>query len=590
MIPAETDFRIFDEIGNIPGYDFVLIDNGYVYHTIYDSIDKIDDTSVHHGGLTVFELVMELAGKRDAIGAHLSGSSRRGRLYEAIGRLTSQLGLTERVKHDNVVFFDILHRVTVVYDEGMALVINFCVLVVTVQIWVAKMSNMEKRDVVGAFRMLAVALLTIPAAFASATFASFVYAELLNLKLRWYGSTWKACLIFGPPTLHGTISAMLLLLPKRLSKNRFDQMLFAVTVFYSVALVLMTAKKVMSNYIPMVLLIVADICAIEGASVHPVVKHMEFLMAHGILGAKLMIDSFSSTLPIVGRIRSTAVPHDTFAALIVSGILLVHFIISSLPILCHYATCLRKLRMCTFLTSIGIAIFFLSESWRSGDLRHPSYSTDAPKRISAIHFYSPQMEPSSVLRLSPWDSIPLQLDRITSGRSENTKPLASEPSWGTLQSTSLESFRPFRVFLQDPTVYPTTVKPDLPVPTATVTSVEKLQKGWNISVTVEALDAHMFSVRLPVGPGSAVTAWSLDAKLNGDEGGAWIKHTGTSTFMFWLLVDGVNGDDSERPKITMALASGRMGFTKSPSELQVLRFAEWEAPAVAVCTGIEVEL
>ena len=30
-MPGETDFRVFNEVGQIPGFDFVLYDYGYLY-------------------------------------------------------------------------------------------------------------------------------------------------------------------------------------------------------------------------------------------------------------------------------------------------------------------------------------------------------------------------------------------------------------------------------------------------------------------------------------------------------------------------------------------------------------------------------
>ncbi|KAJ3605196.1 hypothetical protein NHX12_027246 [Muraenolepis orangiensis] len=50
IIPSDTDFRIYRDFGNIPGIDLAFIENGYIYHTKYDTPDRILTDSIQRAG------------------------------------------------------------------------------------------------------------------------------------------------------------------------------------------------------------------------------------------------------------------------------------------------------------------------------------------------------------------------------------------------------------------------------------------------------------------------------------------------------------------------------------------------------------
>ncbi|CAB1352076.1 unnamed protein product [Coregonus sp. 'balchen'] len=50
VIPSDTDFRIYRDFGNIPGIDLAFIENGFLYHTKYDTSDRILTDSIQRAG------------------------------------------------------------------------------------------------------------------------------------------------------------------------------------------------------------------------------------------------------------------------------------------------------------------------------------------------------------------------------------------------------------------------------------------------------------------------------------------------------------------------------------------------------------
>uniref|UniRef100_A0A673GXQ5 Endoplasmic reticulum metallopeptidase 1 n=1 Tax=Sinocyclocheilus rhinocerous TaxID=307959 RepID=A0A673GXQ5_9TELE len=50
VIPSDTDFRIYRDFGKIPGIDLAFIENGFIYHTKYDTPERIHTDSIQRAG------------------------------------------------------------------------------------------------------------------------------------------------------------------------------------------------------------------------------------------------------------------------------------------------------------------------------------------------------------------------------------------------------------------------------------------------------------------------------------------------------------------------------------------------------------
>lgn len=594
LIPGETDFRVFNEYGNIPGFDFALLDNGYIYHTIYDDMNSIDLHGVLHGGIMGFELAMGLAGKADAIGAHLSGKGLGYNPLRSVARLLAKkMNMAKEPGSSKVVFFDVLHRFTIVYGEEMSMLINVVVLGATIVVWAIKLTHWSVYDWLSCLRMTLVMIACILAALLSSSFASLVYSKVLMAKMVWYGSQLKALLLFCPPMMVGVFSALLWFLPRRLPMNRFDHMVFALTVLQCAILILMMRASLMSAYIPALMLVVLDSCSVQRTKLAPILKHLQIISMFALITSSNFTTTLSSILPLLGRVGSEHVPHDTIAALIVTSTCLSFVVLPCLPILCQYAPALRRLRTISFLISIWVAVWFILIAPKLNETKsYTPYSQRAPKRLSVLHFHSPQMDPSSVLRISSQDAVDVDLKRIARPLFESDDGVGSLsflPQFGTLNSTPFESFLPFGKMHSQVILLRSDRKPELAMPTIEVVSEEKVDRGWNISLVLTALESHHVTIRFACGEGSVVKDWSLEASLYDKSGSVWVKHHGSPDMRFWVLLTDVLGDSmTTRPKLPIVITSCRFGYSKSPNDLGMLKFEPWESPASAVSIGVEV--
>ena len=60
IIPAETDFRVFRDFGNMSGFDFAQAGGGYVYHTARDNPSSVDYGTVQRFGEQILRLIISL--------------------------------------------------------------------------------------------------------------------------------------------------------------------------------------------------------------------------------------------------------------------------------------------------------------------------------------------------------------------------------------------------------------------------------------------------------------------------------------------------------------------------------------------------
>ena len=155
VIPGDTDFRIFRDYGKIPGLDIAYVKNGYIYHTKYDTEDRIPSGSIQRAGDNVLAVVKHLADSE--VLTHTDASNRGA-----------------------IVFFDLLGLCLIYYPEWLGALINLLVVVGSVAITTNKALNSFQYGVTSKtyLKQLGYALLTqimgCVASFAVVTFIALL--------------------------------------------------------------------------------------------------------------------------------------------------------------------------------------------------------------------------------------------------------------------------------------------------------------------------------------------------------------------------------------------------------------------------------
>lgn len=648
LIPGETDFRIFDEFAGIPGFDFVYTDNGYIYHTQYDDAKRLDNQGLLHAGVTVYELMMELAGKNDAIGAYLEGEDEAEPetspvihiVRQSAHYVSSIFNSNHHAKPLNerqMVFFDVLHHYTVVYDEELAFFLHGSILVFAVLVWTIKIGSMPVTEWVSFFRMVYVFIVAMFCALLSSTYASIVYARALITPLIWYGSMTRAILVFGLPALSGLLTGLLNTLPRRLSRQHFEHALFGHSFFLMVLCFFLLRANVMSAYVPALCLFVSTLVAMESPAVSPLNRHMQISVIHAVMTCRLFTTILSTILPIFGRVSIGSTEpmvgdiqvalSDIVVSIFVTVTLLVHIGLPLLPILAYFAPAIRRLRSVFLAASLWTAFIFLIvlpklNGHRERGIITP-YSEDAPKRLSFIHFHAPQMynttdaSPFSVLQVASMDAVDVNLERLcanlatTSDADEGISSLPASPTFGSLNVSLMESIRPFHVMVHHKHWLRSGNIPLLEVPTIDVEHESIIEgtmegtdgqmerngasKAWNISVAIHAPDSHQVTIRMKSKDnGGPVSQWSFNSPLEDSSGFVWVKHTGSEKMRFWLIIPTTGSGDNtdQRPKVTIALSNMRLGKSRSPGDFIIIdkNVKPWESPFYLVSTAVEVEV
>lgn len=77
IIPSDSDFRIFRDYGDIPGLDFAVYRNGYVYHTQSDTSEKVPLGTYQNIGDNILSIASAIANSEELSDPKVSVYSRK---------------------------------------------------------------------------------------------------------------------------------------------------------------------------------------------------------------------------------------------------------------------------------------------------------------------------------------------------------------------------------------------------------------------------------------------------------------------------------------------------------------------------------
>ncbi|XP_077442292.1 endoplasmic reticulum metallopeptidase 1 [Vanacampus margaritifer] len=368
IIPSDTDFRIYRDFGNIPGIDLAFIENGFIYHTKYDTADRILTGSIQRAGDNILAVLKHLL-------------------------VSEELADSSEYRHGNMVFFDVLGVAVVAYPARVGTILNYMVAVATFLYLARKASqpgNRGVRYVLDLACATGVALLGWLVAFLSVLIVA-VLVTLLGRSMFWYTHFYAAV------CLYGSVAAGKMVLVHTLAKNLYYRGVRMVEVgelYLDVSLLLwccsllwMTQRGLCSAYVPLLMvafplltkLLLANEFKNRGASLKYSVLYLAGLALPYLHIMFLIWVVFEIFTPIMGRSGTEIPPEVVLATLVtIATVFLSSFFL-------HFIYLVRSTKW--ILSGLGsvFALVFLLVS--SGLLFPYSGSPDSPrpKRVFLQH-------------------------------------------------------------------------------------------------------------------------------------------------------------------------------------------------------------
>ncbi|MFT7815443.1 endoplasmic reticulum metallopeptidase 1 [Arapaima gigas] len=234
VIPSDTDFRIYRDFGNIPGIDLAFIENGFIYHTKYDTPDRIVPDSIQRAGDNIFAVLKHLL-------------------------MSEKLADSSEYRHGNMVFFDLLGVFMVAYPARVGTIINYMAAMATF-LYLGKRCSLPGHGGGHYVRELACATGLAVLSWFITLLSVLIVALLVSLigkSMFWYNDFYTSVCLYGS----ASVGKMILI--HTLAKNLYYggvRRLELAELFFDVSLLLwccallyLTQRGLCSAYVPMLM-------------------------------------------------------------------------------------------------------------------------------------------------------------------------------------------------------------------------------------------------------------------------------------------------------------------------------------------------
>ncbi|NXV56500.1 ERMP1 metallopeptidase, partial [Molothrus ater] len=368
IIPADTDFRIYRDFGNVPGIDLAFIENGYIYHTKYDTSDRILTDSIQRAGDNILAVLKYLA-------------------------TSEKLAKSFEYRHGNVVFFDILGLFVLAYPARVGTIMNYITSAIAFFYLSKKVLQPKPRAVHNLKKLLTAFSLTLTSWVCTlvAVLMVAMFVSFIGRALSWYTHFYVSV------SLYGTAAAAKLILVHMLAKKFFyknvneqflgDVFFDASLMIWSIALAVMTHMGLCSAFIctlwvafPLLTkLMIHKEFSQKGATIKFIAMYMLGMFVPYLYMLYLSWTVFEMFTPVMGRSGSEIPPDMVLAGFIV----IFTVILSSYFINFIYLVKSTKTTLVTLTTVFVVTLILVCSG-----IFFP-YSSDAanpkPKRVFLQH-------------------------------------------------------------------------------------------------------------------------------------------------------------------------------------------------------------
>ncbi|XP_038193626.1 endoplasmic reticulum metallopeptidase 1 isoform X2 [Arvicola amphibius] len=576
IIPSDTDFRIYRDFGNIPGIDLAFIENGYIYHTKYDTADRILIDSIQRAGDNILAVLKHLA-------------------------TSDTLASSSEYRHGNVVFFDVFGLLVIAYPSRVGSIINYMVVMAVVVYLGKKLLQPKHRNADYPRDFLCGLAVTLIGWFTSLVTVLIiaVFVSLIGQSLSWYNHFYIAVCLYGTATVAKII--LIHTLAKRfyyvnVSNQYLGEVFFDTSLFVHCAfLVALTSRGFCSAFMSAIWVafpLLTKLCVYKdfkkhGAQGRFIAFYLLGLFIPYIYGLYLIWAVFEMFTPILGRSGSEIPPDVVLASILAVCVM----ILSSYFIKFIYLVKSTKTTM--LILTLVCAISFLLVCSGAFFPYSSSPASPKPKRVFLQHMSRTfhDLEGNVVKRDSGiWINgfdytgmshitphIPEINDTIRA-HCEEDAPLCGFPWYLPVHFLVRKNW-----YLPAPEISPRNP--------AHFRLISKEKTPWDsIKLTFEATGPSHMSFYVRSHKGSTLSRWSLGngtpvTSRGGDYFVFYSHGLQASAWQFWIEVQ--VSEEQPEGMVTVAIAAHYLsGEDKRSSQLDALKekFPDWAFPSAWVCT------